>query len=118
MREFARAFYTGKAWRSCSKAYMQSRNYVCERCGGVAVICHHKTYLTPDNINDPNIALSWDNLEALCHNCHDLEHMQQYNKTYFADDGSIEKVKEGRQLKEFERAADDLTELLKKLNPV
>ena len=112
MREFARSFYTSKAWKTTSKAYMQSKNYICERCGGVAAICHHKKYLTPNNINDPNIALSWDNLEALCHNCHDLEHMQKYNKTYFAEDGTIEKVKEGREIKEFKTAKDDLDRLM------
>ena len=115
MREFARAFYKGKAWQSCSKGYMQRRNYVCERCGGVAVICHHKKYLTPENINDPNIALNWSNLEALCQDCHNKEHMQQYNKVIFADDGSIERVKEGREITEHKRAAAALTEMLEKM---
>lgn len=81
------------------------------------MICHHKTYLTPDNINDPNIALNWANLEALCHNCHDLEHLQQHNKTYFADDGSIERVKEGKQITEYQQAAAALDELLEKMKP-
>lgn len=117
MREFARAFYKGKAWRSCSRGYMQSRNYVCERCGGVAVICHHKTYLTPKNINDPTITLNWANLEALCQDCHNREHMQKYNKTYFADDGSIERVKEGREINDFKGAAAELTALLEEMKP-
>jgi hypothetical protein len=29
--------------------------------------------LTPENINDPMITLSLDNLESLCHNCHTKE---------------------------------------------
>lgn len=115
MREFAKEFYRGKAWRECSRAYMTSKHYVCERCGGVAVICHHKTYLTPENITDPAIALNWDNLEALCHNCHDLEHMQKYSKTYFREDGSIERVKDSKQLTEHKRASEELTSLLEKL---
>lgn len=74
MKEFAKAFYTSKAWRDTQKAYMQSKHYVCERCGRPAFIVHHKTYITPANINDPNITLNWDNLEALCQTCHQHEH--------------------------------------------
>ena len=53
---------------------MQSVNYICVRCGDIATICHHKTYITPENINDPNVTLNWNNLEALCQTCHNLEH--------------------------------------------
>ncbi|TYR78446.1 HNH endonuclease [Priestia megaterium] len=73
-KDYATAFYKGTAWRKCSKGFMQSKNYVCERCGGIAVICHHKTYITPENIHDPNITLNWMNLEALCQTCHQHEH--------------------------------------------
>lgn len=37
-------------------------------------MAHHKVYITPTNINDPNITLNWDNLEALCQECHNKEH--------------------------------------------
>lgn len=53
---------------------MQSQHYICERCGKVAIICHHKQYISPENINNPNITLNWNNLEALCQTCHNLEH--------------------------------------------
>lgn len=54
---------------------MKSRGGLCERClaRGVvtpAEIVHHKIHLTPENVHDPNIALSWDNLEAVCRKCH------------------------------------------------
>lgn len=115
MREFAKDFYNSKAWRRCSKAYMTSKNYICERCGGVAVICHHKTHLNAKNISDPNITLCWNNLEALCHNCHDLEHMQKHSKTYFAADGQIEKVKESKAIQEYKAEIANLNELLGRL---
>jgi 5-methylcytosine-specific restriction endonuclease McrA len=35
---------------------------------------HHKKHLTPGNIHDPAIALDWNNLEALCIDCHNKEH--------------------------------------------
>ena len=74
IKEYAKSFYTSKAWRDTQKAYMLSKNYICERCGKPAVIVHHKTYITPNNINDPNITLNWNNLEALCRDCHNKEH--------------------------------------------
>jgi hypothetical protein len=35
---------------------------------------HHKIYLNESNIDDPNITLSHDNLELVCHDCHNREH--------------------------------------------
>ena len=73
-RDYAKAFYDSTAWIKCRDGYMQSQNYVCELCGGVATICHHKKHLTPETINDPEVALSWDNLQACCHDCHNKIH--------------------------------------------
>lgn len=72
--DYARAFYNGRAWVDCRTGYMQSRNYICERCNNVAIICHHKTYITPSNISNSNITLNWNRLEALCQTCHNQEH--------------------------------------------
>lgn len=68
------SFYDTPAWRRCRSAFMKSKYYVCERCGGVAVLAHHKKYITAENVNDPKITLSWSNLEALCSDCHNKEH--------------------------------------------
>lgn len=73
-KDYAKGFYNSKAWRDTQAAYMASQHYVCERCGGMARIVHHKTYITPQNINDPSITLDWANLEALCMDCHANEH--------------------------------------------
>lgn len=78
MKEYATSFYNGKAWRKLRKAYL-SAHPLCERCiakGEVtpAKIVHHKTYITPDNISNSDVTLSWDNLEALCQDCHNIEH--------------------------------------------
>ena len=69
-REFSKKFYHSKAWSDTQKAFMTSRNYICERCGNAAVIVHHKEHLTPENITNPNVALDWSNLQALCMDCH------------------------------------------------
>lgn len=73
-KDYARGFYNSKQWKHTSKAYMQSRCYVCGRCGGLARIVHHRKHITPQNIHDPAVTLDWDNLEALCDECHNAAH--------------------------------------------
>lgn len=74
MKEWAKHFYKSKAWRECRDAYFVSRHGLCERCGQPGKIVHHKIYLTPENIDDPDVTLNWDNLELLCQTCHNAEH--------------------------------------------
>ena len=68
------AFYHSAAWRKLSRAFLLSKYYICERCGKPAEIAHHKRYITPVNIHNPEITLNPDNLEALCMACHNAEH--------------------------------------------
>lgn len=74
-QDYAIKFYNGKAWRRCRDGFMSSKYFICERCGGVATMAHHKRYITPANISNPEIALNWDNLESLCQDCHNRDHM-------------------------------------------
>lgn len=73
-REFAKPFYNSEAWQSVRAAYYASKYGLCEKCGRPGVIVHHKIKLTPYNINDPEIALNWNNLQLLCLECHNREH--------------------------------------------
>ena len=73
-KEYAKKFYNSKAWIDCKTAYIKSVFGLCERCGKPGYIVHHKKYITPQNINDPNITLNFDNLEYLCLDCHNKEH--------------------------------------------
>ena len=69
--------------------------------------------------HDPNIALGFDNLEALCIDCHNAEHGLKHSVTIFNSDGSIAKVKESQEAKEFKsqrEAIDDMLARLKKNN--
>lgn len=70
---------------------MASRGWLCERCAAEgklvpAKVAHHKIYLTRQNISDPSVALSWDNLEALCQDCHNKEHHRSDKKKRYAFD--------------------------------
>ena len=73
-QDYARPFYNSKEWIKCRNSFMQSKHYVCEVCNKAATICHHKEPITPSNINDVNITLSWSNLLAVCHDCHQALH--------------------------------------------
>lgn len=91
-REFAKKFYNSAAWVKTSKAYAASRLFICERCGQPAkkYVVHHKRYLTPQNINDPMVALSWDNLQLLCLDCHNAtHHAKQKRKIFFDSSGQV-----------------------------
>ena len=70
---FAYQFYKSWEWQCCRAAYLK-KEPLCERCGQPAQQVHHKTKLTPQNIKDPNVALNFENLEALCEDCHKQEH--------------------------------------------
>lgn len=77
MKPFAEKFYKSLAWIECRLSFMVSKFFICNRCGGAATIAHHIIYLTAKNINDPEISLNHDNLEALCHDCHNNEHFRK-----------------------------------------
>lgn len=90
MSEFAAGFYNSPEWKKCREAYRQSVGGLCERCMKRGLIVpgdavHHKTRLTPDNLNDPSITLSFDNLELLCVNCHAEEH-RKHKRRYTIDE--------------------------------
>lgn len=86
MKPYAKQFYKSKQWRQCREAYIQYRGGLCETCqlkGKITPgkIVHHKIYLTPNNINDPNISLNWENLRLDCQDCHNKEHHEKYSVT-------------------------------------
>lgn len=74
MESWKKKFYFSKQWKECSKSFLESKAYICERCGEAAVLSHHRIYLTAQNVSDYNISLNWKNLEALCLACHNKEH--------------------------------------------
>ena len=84
-KDWAKAFYKSAAWQDCRAAYIQSVFGLCEKCGRPGVIVHHKIYLTPDNITDPYITLSFENLELLCSSCHSIEHNREHGGGSTAD---------------------------------
>ena len=77
--KFAAGFYGSEAWKRCRAAYKASKRGLCEDCLKKGLITpgtevHHIRPLTPENLGNPEITLSWDNLALLCEECHDLRH--------------------------------------------
>ena len=75
MQEYAKSFYKSKAWEKCRRSYIKFVGGLCENClqKGIvnpATMVHHKIYITPENIRDASITLSFANLQALCRQCH------------------------------------------------
>lgn len=105
MQEFASAFYHSRAWRRTQAAYMLAPvdkpgagvcpPRMCERCfeeGRLvpAEIVHHVVWLTPDNIDDPETALSWGNLMRVCRDCHAAIHNPGAEpRVRFGEDGEV-----------------------------
>ena len=84
-KDFAKSFYKSKAWQSCRAGYAASVGGLCERClqRGIVTageIVHHKIHVTPETINDPQVLLSWGNLELVCRECHRELHEDQMHK--------------------------------------
>jgi 5-methylcytosine-specific restriction endonuclease McrA len=78
-KPFARKFYSSKAWQDCRNEYAKRRHYLCEDCLRRGIykpgeIVHHKIEIDPVTIERPEIALSFDNLELLCRDCHAKRH--------------------------------------------
>ncbi len=79
MQEYAKAFYKSKTWQACRASYLKQARGLCESClkRGVytpADTVHHIIHITPKNINDPSVTLSFSNLMAVCRDCHAEQH--------------------------------------------
>lgn len=75
------SFYCRKPWRDLSYRLKVERGK-CDRCGWMPVtkddwkylIGHHRKEVTEQNVDDPAVSLNPDNIEILCHTCHDKQH--------------------------------------------
>ena len=94
-RDFAKSFYNSKKWKRARQLKISTQHGICERCGKAFaskhLIVHHKIYLTPQNVRCEDVSLSQANLECICHDCHNREHMSKKNdrEIYFDDDGNV-----------------------------
>ena len=88
--EEAEKFYSSLAWKRLREQYRKQVGGLCERCLSLGIytpaqMVHHKIYLSADSYSKPEIALNTDNLEALCHKCHNREH-KTIKRRYMVDE--------------------------------
>lgn len=94
-QEFARQFYNSKAWKACRASFIAYRQSIdgglCQTCHeNTGYIVHHDIWLTPQNINDPDISLNHRHLKYDCLVCHNKEkENEEKEKYYFGKDGQI-----------------------------
>lgn len=91
MKESLKPFYSSYAWKQTRKAYAKSKGGLCERCLEFGIITpgtsvHHIIALTDDNVSDPTISLSFDNLMLLCDNCHYSVEGKKIERRYLVDE--------------------------------
>lgn len=69
---------------------------LCEVCGmEPGVIVHHKIWLTPGNIRDPDVSLNYENLRLDCRSCHgkEVDNIDDGENHYaFGADGQIRPI--------------------------
>ncbi len=94
-KAWAKAFYNSRAWKNARREALRQNYYTCVDCDSRAEEVHHEIELTPENINDPNIALNPKLLTPLCHNCHTKRTKGCTGAVddgyYFDDEGQVKK---------------------------
>ena len=96
------AFYKSKAWNQVKNTIWLKQNLLCANCNRpvyvdglsnwipkenrIKGIVHHKIHITPENVNDPNITLNFDNLKYVCRKCHAEEHGARSGLRYVVND--------------------------------
>lgn len=67
-------FYNSLLWQKARDFKISSAGFLCEVCGELGEIVHHKIPLTEVNMNNPKISISNDNLQLVCRSCHKRIH--------------------------------------------
>lgn len=78
-QSFFKSFYNSKSWLDTREAYFVSKFGLCELCEKPGEEIHHKIFLRPENMNNADITLNWDNLQLLCKRCHNVQHEKALN---------------------------------------
>lgn len=77
----AKRFYKSKAWLKCRAIVVIRDKYLCQKClrqGRITKydVVHH----IKERKDYPELALDVDNLECLCHRCHNKYHSSKVKK--------------------------------------
>lgn len=90
-RQAIKRFYRSDRWNIVRAIKIAAACGLCEKCSKPGNEVHHKIHLTPQNINNPNIAINQDNLILLCNECHNKEHHRfgKFTEYLFDNEGNL-----------------------------
>lgn len=71
-------FYNSNEWKLLKDKKLQDEQYRCERCKKLATEIHHIKYIQTEE--GWPLRLDYDNLEALCVDCHNYRHTRFQRK--------------------------------------
>lgn len=100
-KPYAKKFYNSKQWQKCRYSFIAKRRTIdgamCQHCKEVpGYIVDHIKEIDIININDPLITLNHDNLQYLCHECHNIKTFRKYSPLRegfgFDDEGNLIQV--------------------------
>ncbi len=78
-QRFPKKLYNSSAWKNLARNIRERQFYRCQVCGALnATAVHHIHPLTPENVENPRVALNPDNLILLCADCHNKVHDRAY----------------------------------------
>ena len=94
MKDYARKFYKSPAWKRMRAYVIKRDGGLCRECWGQgrltpAAEVHHIIEITPDNIDDPDVALNPENLISLCRECHKARHGIRTGRYTFDELGRV-----------------------------
>lgn len=93
-KKYAKKFYNSKQWKDTRASYIAHRQSVdgamCEYCHDVpGYILDHVIEITQNNMDNPEITLSFNNFKYSCLNCHNTKTFGTLSKYKFNSDGEI-----------------------------
>jgi 5-methylcytosine-specific restriction endonuclease McrA len=96
-KPFAKPFYNSGRWKKTRKAFIELRISIdggmCQHCKKeLGYIVDHIKELTQENINDPDIALNFNNFQYLCLDCHTnktFKREKEEERYYFDEEGNV-----------------------------
>ena len=95
-REFAKQFYSSKAWQDCRNNYAAMKGHLCENCLKRGLyrpgeIVHHMIEIDPVTVNNPEVSLNFANLQLLCRDCHAAAHKpySKHRRYVIGPDGEV-----------------------------
>lgn len=112
--DWAAKFYESVHWKKTRESFRQYKRGLCEECLKQGIVragteVHHIIPLTISNVHNPNISLSWKNLELLCTDCHhaiheamhDAQPKERKHRRYIVDaEGNIKTRDDSRILRD------------------